>query len=70
MYTVSPESTTALESKAFGSRVGFDNSGWTVSTSGSSASASRSQSTEGSDLAKYIVLGIAAIAVIGWTKKK
>ena len=48
----------------------FDHSGWTVATSGSSASASRSESTEGSELMKYIVLGIVAIAVIGWVKKK
>jgi hypothetical protein len=48
----------------------IDASGWTVATSGSSSSASRAQSLEGSQLMLYIVMGIVAIAVIGYVKKK
>lgn len=45
----------------------FDNSGWTVSTGNSSASAERSQ---GVNVSEWALLGLAAILVVGWIRSK
>lgn len=45
----------------------FDNSGWTVSTGRSSASAERSQ---GINVSEWMLLGLAAVLVVGWIRSK
>lgn len=50
----------------------FDNSGWTVSTGGSKASASKNDSgglgVMSNPYTPWVALGIAAVVVIGWIK--
>lgn len=45
----------------------FDNSGWTVATGNAKASAERTES-EGLNLPPWLLLGVAAVVVVGWIR--
>lgn len=47
----------------------FDSSGWSVATGGSKSSAS-SEKDSGTTLAPWVILGVAALLVVGWIRTR